>query len=233
MDSSAFPSPDLRVNVSELVGVVIHLILSQQDNFPSEQQQQQQQQGEIAPNHPLSAEEVVQIFGLGLSLLHMELEVVEAIARAANTPSSSGSANRAANVDLETQTNTLRGLLVSLWASLVTVQTDLWLQLSAIPNLSHPEEELLRDQCLLFKALVSVCGEVAQGNIKESLLPSPDGELLDAMVDVSGVALKQIDSQGNEVKTRNERVVYILKVCVEMALCEKVDGEEMGGIEQQ
>jgi hypothetical protein len=213
------------VNVSDLVGIVTRLILSQQDNLPSGQE------SEIT----LSTEKVVQIFGLGLSLLHMELDVVEAIARAANTPSSSGSAKRSATVDLEAQTNVLRGLLVSLWGSLVTVQTGMWLQLSVIPNLSHREEDLLRDECLLFKTLVSVCGEVAQDNIKESLLPSPDGELLDAMIAVSGVARKQLDSQGNEVVSadRNERVVYILRVCVEMALSEKVDGEEMGGIEEQ
>eukprot|EP01034_Spumella_vulgaris_P021857 gene21857-27929_t len=214
---SEFPRPDLRANVSDLVGLVTRIIHSQNSD-PQHVQQQ-----EIHFNSEVSHKEVVQCFGLGISLLHMQLEVVETLARAAPTPGSSS--KRAIDVDLAAQTDVLRNLLVSLWAALVTAQSEMWTDLSAIPNLSANEENLIREHCLLFKALVSVCDEVAQGNIKESLLPSVDGELLDAMVAVSGVAGSQ--------DAPNKRVVYILKVCVEMALLsERADGVEMGGIEQ-
>ncbi len=201
------------MSVTDLVLLVVRMVESQQDIGDSSA-------GTIRFDRPLDQADVARMLGIGLSLLSMQGDVLDSMLRSAAEQPGGG---RATAADLQNQKNVLKALLVSLWAAAIKVQTNAWLGLCLVPDLSFQEEDLIRSQTVFYQALLAALSEVVGGTLRGDLLPgerSPD--LLDAAIEASGVARLGIDQEGATRSlaegSRNARAVFILKVAVDMAV---------------
>ncbi len=196
--SAEFRDPSLRLNVESMVGLVVRIVESQQDST----------QSELSLDRPLDQSDLVRYFGVGLSLLSMELDVVEAIA---------------ADSERDKQLARLESMLQALWGAVVKVQTDAWLQLSACPDLSSVEEEMMRSGTVLYGALFQSLLQVAQNNISDALMLHNSEDRLHSIIAHTGVDRLCFNRDGElqvipEDKPRNERVVFVIKICVDLAV---------------
>lgn len=211
--------------------------------------------------HPLRASDVSvlpRLFGIGLGLLSMQMDLLDSLIVAAAKEREGENDTAAAGLSLQSgrialsqleqqyaqhsqqgrlqqlrrQEESFAALLVDLWGSLIAANTLTWLELSCYPTLGAQEEVAVKTDCWLYGAIVGAVGEAASGNLRGELIPTvqqqaavvPAGKqsLLQQALSSSQVISKRLGSDGDIEDVRggqeNQRVVHIIKVCVNMAL---------------
>lgn len=193
------------------------------------------------PSHPLSAatttaqgaeDSLPRCFSVALSLLSMQMDLLDTLLQGL----SSGASGPDVNQDVsEQRTEFLRqkasfaDQLTELWAALLVANGELWLRLSAFPDLGAEQEEAMRSECWLFAAVASAVSDAAGGLLREELIPAEEERgnggraLLQSALDASGLCGKQLGADGEIEELAagkvNQRLVHVIKVCVGMALC--------------
>lgn len=186
--------------------------------------------------HPFTAPDptsLVRCFGVSLSLLSMQMDLLDALLSEATTPAEAeveGSDASGHRNELRRQLASFDDMLTQLWAALIAANTGAWLELSCYPNLGAQEEAVLTSECWLYAAVRQAVGEAANGNLREELIPSDTAGatgLLQRALHTSLVASKKLGIDGEVAELPsgqvNQRLVHIVKLCVDMALTGQSD----------
>ena len=194
-----------------------------------------QYQGSAAvrdPSHALAAEatsDLVRCFGVALSLLSMQMDMLDALLRETETEAEDEAEETGANGqrnELQKQQRAFSAMLTELWAALIAANTSVWLELCCYSDLGVQEEMVLRNECWLYAAVASAIDEAAASNLREELIPIDTGDssntLLQKALSASGLCTKRLGSDGDieELPSgqSNQRLIHIIKVCVGIAL---------------
>lgn len=202
--------------------------------------------------HAPDASALPRLFGMGLGLLSMQMDLLDTLlvattAAAADNTDGGGESGTALRTplslmeqqhaqqsqqvrlaQLRKQEESFAALLVDLWGSLIAANLATWLELSCYPTLGAQEEQAFRTDCWLFAAVASALGEASSGNLRGELIPTAQGNegesLLQMALTSSQITSKRLGADGEVENTPggnvNQRVVHIIKVCVNMALHE-------------
>lgn len=181
--------------------------------------------------HPFTAPEpvsLVRCFGVSLSLLSMQMDLLDALlseATSASEGEAEGSDASGHRNELRRQLASFDDLLTQLWGALIAANTGAWLELSCYANLGAQEEAILTQECWLHAAVRQAVGDAASGNLREELIPSDtagSAGLLQRALENSRVAHKKLGADGEVEEIAagqvNQRLVHIVKMCVDMAL---------------
>ena len=176
----------------------------------------------------VDAASLTRCFAVGVSLLSMEYDVADRM-----NQSKSRLVSSALHQDrVVAMMASLESLLVLLWSSLIRVQTDSWLELSQRVSLGAQEEVEVRQNLLLYSVIRTLMSDLRERRLRSSLVPHPAGQaaegrlngdtsLLDAVIDTSkigSIVWNKASGQWSESETvRNDRVVHLVKVCVDLA----------------
>lgn len=170
-------------------------------------------------------ENLVRCFFIGVSLLSMEYDVADLM-----NSNKSGLVSAALHQDRAVAVQvTLDRLLVKLWATLIRAQSSTWLDLSQRASLGAQEEQEVREGLWLYAAIKAILPDVRENKVRGALLPLPAGQgdsgkgLLDAALEASELG-RQVWSRERrawvtspEGGPRNDRVLHLVKVAVDMA----------------
>ena len=187
-------------------------------------------EGELSA-HPFTAPDplsLVRCFGVSLGLLSMQMDLLDALLSEA----SASAEGEMENSDISDHRNELRrqlasfdDLLTQLWGALIAANAGAWLELSCYPSLGVQEEAVLTNECWLYAAVRQSVGDAASGNLREELIPADTAGstgLLQRALENSRVAQKKlgVDGEVEELSSGqvNQRLVHIVKMCVDMAL---------------
>jgi len=209
--------PDARANVSDLIKTVIAAL-----RYNGQCSVNITRSDSDHPMHPSDPASLAKCFGVGLSLLSMQLDVLDGLSSAAEDAGmrtagaeqthatanseldrelSSNSTQQQRTADLERQRHALSALITELWAALISANLAVWMDLSCNSSLGSVEENTMKTECWLYENLSMALSEAQSNNLRSELIVTNNPSQSQSVEGVSRLSEKSlldkaIDSSG-------------------------------------